>query len=216
MHTVIWICLAGGLLSIFTFIHFFVDWIFQSHAEAMVKHNNPKIRAKHCAIYTLGFLPLLGLFFYLNFLTLGELIASILILFISHFCEDTYIPVFYWARYIRRPPTVRWQIKLVDNKGVLFGPDGEEYRGPANQSTDPNGNQWRLDLANSVQIGKDYFTTQVNLDKVNEKLHMRGFGEFVETPIGKILMIAIDQIIHITFLLPVVYFVLHHLPFFIR
>ena len=38
---VLTIALMGGLFAVLAFIHFFVDWIFQSHAEAMVKHNNP-------------------------------------------------------------------------------------------------------------------------------------------------------------------------------
>lgn len=41
---------AGGLFACLVFIHFFSDFLFQSHAEAMVKHKNHKIRAKHCAI----------------------------------------------------------------------------------------------------------------------------------------------------------------------
>lgn len=213
MHTIILICLAGGFLSILTFIHFFVDWIFQSHAEAMVKHNNWKVRAKHCAIYTLGFVPLLIFIFLHNFLTPWELGLSIAILFISHFCEDTYIPVFWWARFIRRPPQVRWNIEIIDGQGKLFGPDDKLY---VPTSLDDNNNQWRLDLANDVRQEISYYNTCHKLNAANKKLHMKGFGEFVETTIGKILMIAIDQIIHITFLFPIVYFVLHHLPFFMK
>lgn len=210
MHTVLLVCLAGGLLSILTFIHFFVDWIFQSHAEAMVKHNNWKVRAKHCAIYTLGFVPLLLVFFVVNQLTALELGLSLAILFVSHFCEDTYIPVFWWARYIRRPPSVRWEIKIVDGKGKLFDPKGQAVE------VIPAGDDWRFDLANTVQQEESYYDTCRKLDAANKTLHMRGFAEFVETSIGKILMIAIDQIIHITFLFPVVYFVLHHLPFYLK
>lgn len=214
MHTVLLVCLAGGLLSILTFIHFFVDWIFQSHAEAMVKHNNAKVRAKHCAIYTLGFVPLLLVFFIVNQLTALELGLSLAILFVSHFCEDTYIPVFWWARYIRRPPQVRWEIKLVDGKGKLFMPDGKPYELSGDLTGDTN--QWRVDLAGTVQEEHSIYNTHHKLDAANKTLHMRGFAEFVETSIGKILMIAIDQIIHITFLFPVVYFVLHHLPFYLK
>jgi hypothetical protein len=47
----------GGIFAVFTFIDFFVDWVFQNHSEAMVKHNNSKIRAKHCVIYITGFVP---------------------------------------------------------------------------------------------------------------------------------------------------------------
>ena len=136
----------GGILTILIFIHFFTDWLFQSHAEAMVKHNHSAIRAKHCAIYTLGFVPLLALT-----VSPFEFLASISILFFSHFYLDTYHLVFLWAKYIRRPP-------------------------------------------------------EMNEDPVG------GFIQFVSTPLGKILMIAIDQISHITCLLPVVWMIMRHLP----
>ena len=87
------IALGGGLFAVFAFIHFFVDWVFQSHAEAMVKHNNPKVRAKHCLIYSIGFVPIMLV---LNF-TPFEYFLSLNILFWSHFVEDTYMPVFLWA-----------------------------------------------------------------------------------------------------------------------
>lgn len=151
MNIVVYLGLMGGLFAVFTFIHFFVDWIFQSHAEAMVKHNNPRVRAKHCAIYTVGFVPLLVAFMVSGFLTGWQLLASVLILFVSHFCEDTYIPVFLWAKYIRKPP------EMTEN--------------------DP---------------------------KV-------GFVMFVQTAMGKILMIAIDQIIHLVFLFPIVWMIMNHL-----
>lgn len=100
MELSIKLALGGGLFALFAFVHFFVDWIFQSHAEAMVKHNNPKIRAKHCLIYTLGFVPLMWL---LGFET-WEWVAGLNILFWSHFYLDTYHGVYLWAKYIRRPP----------------------------------------------------------------------------------------------------------------
>lgn len=156
------IALMGGLLSILVFIHFFVDWIFQSHAEAMVKHNNPKIRAKHCLIYTVGFVPFMALF---HFSWLEWLIA-LNILFWSHFGEDTYVPVFLWAKYIRRPP----------------------------EMTEPR-----------KQTGVDGYVTVLPPDP------KAGFVDFIQTPMGKILMIAIDQIIHICFLLPIAWMLMLHL-----
>jgi hypothetical protein len=130
---------ASSIFGLLTFIHFFVDWLFQNHSEAMVKHENKYIRAKHCLIYTLGFIPILLL---LEF-SLIKFIASILILFISHFIEDTYIPVFLWVKHIRKPPE--------------FG------------------------------LYRDRFA----------------FELFIREPLGKILMIVVDQIIHLTFLWPV-------------
>jgi hypothetical protein len=148
MNIVFQMALGGGIFAILAFVHFFVDWIFQSHSEAMVKHNNPKIRAKHCAIYTLGFLPL----FYLFGFSWWEWLVGINILFWSHFGEDTYLLVYLWAKYIRRPP----------------------------QMIEPN----------------------------DPKI---GFVQFVETPLGKILMITVDQLVHLAFLFPVVWLVMRHL-----
>lgn len=84
MIYVIYLALAGGLFSILGFIHFVTDWVFQSHAEAMVKHANAKVRAKHCAIYTLGFVPLLIFIVCVGALTWWQFVACIAILFLSH------------------------------------------------------------------------------------------------------------------------------------
>ncbi len=157
------IALMGGIFAVLTFIHFFVDWIFQSHAEAMVKHNNPKIRAKHCLIYTAGFVPL---FIFCHF-SLLEWLVALNLLFWSHFCEDTYLPVYLWAKYVRRPP----------------------------EMTEPR-----------KQKGVDGYVTVLPPDP------KAGFVEFIQTPLGKILMIAIDQIIHICFLLPIAWMIMLHIP----
>jgi hypothetical protein len=155
------LALMGGLFAILCFIHFFVDWIFQSHAEAMVKHNNPKIRAKHCLIYTAGFVPL---FLFCHF-SVWEWLIALNVLFWSHFGEDTYVPVYLWAKYIRRPP----------------------------EMSQPR-----------MQKGLDGYIS-VSLPDPKE-----GFREFVGTAMGKILMIAIDQIIHLLFLLPIAWMILRH------
>jgi len=156
------IAIMGGLFAVLAFIHFFVDWIFQSHSEAMVKHNNPKIRAKHCLIYTLGFVPLLALVGF----SFYEWLIALNILFWSHFCEDTYLPVYYWAKWIRRPPEMTQPRKRteVDGYVTILPPDPKA-----------------------------------------------GFVEFVQTPLGKILMIAIDQIIHLAFLFPIAWMILMHM-----
>ena len=139
-----------------------MDWIFQSHAEAMVKHNNPRIRAKHCAIYTAGFIPL---FLFCHFSWLEWLVA-LNILFWSHFYLDTYHGVYLWAKYIRRPPEMTEPIK---------------------------------------SIGIDGYVTIMPPDP------RKGFVQFVQTTLGKILMIAIDQISHITCLLPIAYMISRHM-----
>lgn len=136
----------GGIFSILVFIHFASDWIFQTHAEAMAKARDAKVRARHCAVYTAFFIPFL---LWVD-VPYGWTAACAAILFVSHFVEDTYIPVFLWMRYVRRPPGM------------------------------------------------------VSSDK---EIVRAEFLKFIETPLGKILLIAVDQIIHIAFLLPIAWVV---------
>ena len=161
MYFVLCLALSGGLFAVMTFIHFFVDWIFQSHAEAMAKHNDARVRARHCLVYTLGFAPLLVFFLWTGALTFLQFFLSLAILFFSHFVEDTYLPIYYWALYIRKPPELTHPITYAGEDGAF-------------------------------------------ITEVNPKI---GFVQFVQTSLGKILMIAIDQIIHIAFLFPIVWMV---------
>jgi hypothetical protein len=156
------IALLGSIFAVLAFVHFFVDWIPQSHHEAMIKHNNPKIRAKHCLIYTVGFMPLLWLCHF-NWI---EMLIAANILFWSHFYLDTYHGVYLWAKYIRRPPEMTEPIK---------------------------------------SIGIDGYVTVLPPDS------RKGFVQFVQTPLGKILMIAIDQISHLFCLWPIAYMMLEHI-----
>ncbi len=94
---------VGGLFALLGFNHFVVDWVFQTHHEAMRKSTDWRWRARHCFIYMIGFLPIL----LLMGLELWELGLAQAILFTSHFIEDTYIPVYLWAKYIRRIPGIR-------------------------------------------------------------------------------------------------------------
>lgn len=159
MSTLIFIALIGGLFAVMTFVHFFVDFICQTHFEAMNKHNNPLIRARHCGIYTIGFIPLMCMF---QFSYLEWLIA-LNILFWSHFAEDTYFPVFLWAKYIRKPT---------------------EF----------------------TLVGK-----QDDLTQTYPKTDKEAFVMFIQTTLGKILMIAVDQIIHLAFLFPIVWMAVRHI-----
>jgi len=124
---------AGGLFTVLAFVHFLVDWVFQTHDEALNKHHLWKWRVRHCLIYTLGFLPVL----WLLGMSRSRVLASALVLFVSHFVEDTYIPVFLWAKYIRRMP--------------------------------------------QMNVTEDFKTT-------------------FQTPLGAILFLTVDQIIHLCFL----------------
>ena len=179
---------GGGLLSMFVLVHFVVDWIFQTHAEAMAKHNNARVRAKHCAIYTIGFGPIL---IYLGFRQ-WDLAAATLILFFSHFVEDTYWPVVLWAKYIRNPPEMKWRVKLIDGRGKLWYPvvGFLDHVIPSNQK--------RWDVVVSVPNNRTLKEAQRELDRL-------GFIEFIGEVLGKILMIAVDQIVHVCFLVPIVW-----------
>lgn len=93
---------AGSLFAVLVFAHFVVDWIFQTHWEAMRKHDHAGARAVHCTIYTFGMswaLWIIGL-------APGTWPFAVATgtIFLSHFIEDTYVPVYLWARYIRRVP----------------------------------------------------------------------------------------------------------------
>jgi len=156
------LALLGGLFSILAFIHFASDFLLQSHSEAMVKHNHPKIRAKHCLIYTASFIPL---FCFTQF-GLIEWIIALNVLFWSHFYLDTYHFVWLWAKYVRRPPEMTLPIQRTNADGY------------------------------------------VNVLPPDPKA---GFVEFVSTPLGKILMIAVDQITHLSFLFPIAYMILRHI-----
>ena len=91
----------GGLLFLLSFWHFIVDWGFQSHKEAMNKSTDHKVRAKHCTVYLVGMWPLV----YLASSDATTLITAAIVLWLSHFLIDTYIPVYLWAKYLRRYPT---------------------------------------------------------------------------------------------------------------
>jgi len=94
---------VGGVFFMLTAMHYFFDWVFQNHEEAMAKSHFGSIRMKHCAIYSAPFMlsmPLVGL-------TFIEAYLVFLWVFITHYLEDTYVPVYWWAKYIRKPPQMR-------------------------------------------------------------------------------------------------------------
>lgn len=133
----------GGVFAILVLVHFIVDWLLQSHSEAMAKSKNSLIRAKHCFIYTINFVPVM----YFLDLSALQIVVSILLLFISHFFEDTYYPVMLWAKYVRKPP--------------------EFATGESDETA---------------------------------------FIKWASTPLGKILAIVADQLVHLVFLLPIAHF----------
>lgn len=151
----------GGIFALLVLVHFVADWVFQSHAEAMAKPTNHWIRAKHCLIYTA--LMLLSIVLTVQ-PSIGACACMAGILFLSHFFEDTYLPVFVWAKMIRKPP---------------------EMVPPP-----PTTHTMRVEGLGDIKFAAP-------------EPGIKEFLAFAGTPLGKILLIAIDQIVHLVFLLPV-------------
>lgn len=105
----------GGIFAVLTFIHFVVDFIPQSHSEAMAKSTNAVIRARHCLVYSLGFIPIL----LITKISLVGIMLCFSILFFSHFLQDTYISVILWAKYIRKPPQLVGSKNLSKDEVIL-------------------------------------------------------------------------------------------------
>jgi hypothetical protein len=91
------------LFVVLVFLHFIADWVFQTHFEAVNKTKNAYIRFIHCVIYaTLVTVPLT---FIVPLSLTGGILAYVTLL-VSHFIIDTYIPVYLWAKYLRRIPNL--------------------------------------------------------------------------------------------------------------
>ena len=92
--------IAGGYFALYCLAHAINDWIPQSHYEAIHKSTNFRIRTRHCAIYSLLFLPAFLLFG----LCWWKILASLAILFVSHHIIDTYLGTLLWMKYVRKHP----------------------------------------------------------------------------------------------------------------
>jgi len=152
---------ASLLPFVLVLCHFAFDWVYQSHSEALQKARNPVIRFWHCLKYAVPFVPVLWLFG-LELFSL-RMVSSFLILFVSHFFIDTYVPVMLWAKYLRKAPQFDLVIK-----------------------DQPHVSGWR-----DKEIETVY------------KSDVEAFKAFASTPLGLILMITMDQFLHIACLLPV-------------
>lgn len=91
-----------ALFVLFVFIHFVADWVFQSHKTAMAKSTNGWVRAGHCLIYTAFFIPPLIVLMPMQLWPLFG--TAVLLLFLTHWTGDSYLPVYVWARWFRRIP----------------------------------------------------------------------------------------------------------------
>jgi hypothetical protein len=183
----------GGVFALLALVHFIFDWGFQSHDVATAKPLNWKIRAKHCYYYTLPFLGIICFSAWKHWV--GDFTAAGLILFIffTHYIEDTYIPVILWAKYIRRPLEMRWRIEYGDTTRLTGTVGIDEQKSESNES---EGYIYRLGLLDEIAAGK------MTVKQARTALDHYGFVEFATTPLGRVLTITIDQVIHLICLLP--------------
>lgn len=198
---------VGGWLALLVTLHFTVDWVFQSHDEAMRKPRDWRVRAKHCLVYTFPFAALL---FATTWSPVLVLLMTLLV-FTSHFVEDTYYPILLWAKYVRRPPQMR---RVVFARGRVFPaappPDGREPPLTPSPSYVPlvisdDGTEREPRDRVESEVVHMHNVRLISVEEAQARLDLDGFIAFVSEPLGKILLVAIDQIVHILFLLPVAY-----------
>ena len=124
---------VGGIFALLTFWHFFADWMFQSHTEAMTKTSDRLVRAWHCFKYALYYVPL-----FILLTKSGVMFVIVLyITYMSHYIIDSYVPVMLWAKYCRKSPHFNkvdadksiplpmWSDKVVDH--VTYKTDREAF-----------------------------------------------------------------------------------------
>ncbi len=180
MEILIIIAIFAALFGLLTFWHFPADWLFQNHMEAIKKSKDRKVRAWHCLKYALAFVPLLLLMrTRMNYdgptlLADANFYGALVILFVSHYIIDSYIPVMLWAKYIRKDPVfaqVRPMVKKSEKK--------EPRKGWEDKVVDQPTQQWLYE----------------DDGKALEAMFTR--------PVGAILCITMDQLFHIICLLPI-------------
>jgi len=185
---------TGGCFAILVMVHFTIDWVFQSHDEAMEKSRDWVVRFKHCAVYTSPFVFVMAA----STWPLLPCLGACGLLFVSHFVEDTYLPVLWWAKYVRKPPQMRRKVMWRRGAwGIEENEDGDVR--PWRTTAEQNAVREAAGRASSPAEKKR------RLRKAQAMLDLDGFIAFVGDPLGKILLIAIDQIVHLLFLIPVAY-----------
>lgn len=94
----------GGNLFLLTFWHFCSDWLPQSHQTAVNKSSDWKLRLIHSLVYSI--LMMLWIILLWDVSDVFIFIFILTWLLSTHFMIDTYLPTYWWMRYIRRPPIV--------------------------------------------------------------------------------------------------------------
>jgi hypothetical protein len=131
---------VGGVFALLVMLHFCSDWLFQSHAEAMAKAKNKRVRAWHCVKYAAPFV--------LPFWLAGSstLVVSVSLAFLSltHFYIDSYHPTMMWAKHCRKAPQFsetsvvwqpgKWEDKKLETVKVSRYSDEEAFKAFASTS----------------------------------------------------------------------------------
>lgn len=190
------LAILAGVFVLLAFWHFPADWLFQSQKEALAKAKDHLVRARHCTVYTMLFVPLLLLLrvrIHNDIFGSGdnpELVlgwqfwACLAILWVSHFIIDTYWPVMMWAKYLRRAPQFKDVVKP-----VCLTP--EQVEG--------------LKSGKGIVVGRGWSDKEI--DRITYKSDEDAFKAFFGTPVGAILCITMDQLFHLWCLWPVAWLI---------
>lgn len=174
---------TGGVFSLLVFWHFVADWAFQTHKEAMAKAKDRVVRLIHCLKYGAAFVPVL---LFLGLWGDHRYDVSLCLLVASHYVIDSYVPVVLWAKHLRRAPqfddVVRPVTLTKEQLDSIVGGTGRV-----------KGVGWSDNVVDRITYASDE----------------EAFKAFASTPIGCILMVTIDQLLHVAFLLPVAWLVTH-------
>lgn len=210
MDLLVMLAVLGGIYVILAFWHFPADWLFQSQKEALAKAKNHLVRARHCLVYTLLFVPLLLLLrvriheSVFDYGPNAELVlgyqfwASLAILWFSHFVIDTYIPVMLWAKYLRRAPQFKQVRKTGPRADGSYTMTAEQYA----KMLRPGGTV----LATTGSILRKGWSDK-EIDEVTYASDEDAFKAFFSTGVGAILCITMDQLFHLAFLWPVAWLI---------
>ncbi len=105
----------GGVFALLVLAHIIADFLLQGHSEAFCKSFRSGVRAWHCVKYSVF---LLSPWFLLGVKT--NYILCFAISTVSHFILDSYVPVYFWAKYIRKDPDFGGSNFSKEGNGLRF------------------------------------------------------------------------------------------------
>lgn len=93
----------GGALMILAILHFVGDWMLQTEYIQLNKALNPRLRIVHVALYMIPFVGALP--FWGSPYSQGLWLAALLFwTAVTHFIIDSYLPLYWWRKYIGKDP----------------------------------------------------------------------------------------------------------------